>query len=84
MTKMPDIVMVIYTCSHPNEIHIEFSQERWDYIKYVNDNPEVTTEGYGCYDYKPYMNVLFEDKAGFDGDRLVRCFRTNDCQAINI
>jgi hypothetical protein len=32
------------------------------HLEYVNDNPEVTTEGYGCYDYKPYMNVLFEDK----------------------
>jgi hypothetical protein len=40
------------------------------HLEYVNDNPEVTTEGYGCYDYKPYMNVLFEDKAGFDTDWL--------------
>jgi len=37
---------------------------------YVNENPEIPTnmEGYGNYDKKPYMNVLFEDKAGFLGE----------------
>jgi hypothetical protein len=29
---------------------------------------KTQTNGYGCYDKKPYMNVLFEDKAGFDAE----------------
>jgi hypothetical protein len=32
----------------------------------VNKNPEVKSTTYGYYEDKPYFNVLFEDKAGFD------------------
>lgn len=70
ISSLDDIVMIIYTCSHPHEID-EYLQLFDGYnivFKYVNENPEVKTQlkGYGCYDKKPYMNVLFEDKAGFD------------------
>lgn len=70
LSKLDDIVMGIYTCSHPNEIeeYIQMFAEMDIKFAFVNENPEVVTEanGYGCYDKKPYMNVLFEDKAGFD------------------
>jgi hypothetical protein len=66
------VEMIIYTCSHPHEIeqYIEFFEKNNIRFKYVNENPEVKTQtnGYGCYDKKPYMNVLFEDKAGFDAE----------------
>ncbi len=70
ISKMPDVVMFLYTCSHPHEIEeylTLFKSFNIDF-KYVNENPEVKTEenGYGNYSKKPYMNVLFEDKAGFD------------------
>lgn len=70
ISKLPDVVMFLYTCSHPHEIE-EYLQlfRKFDIdFKYVNENPEVQTEkeGYGNYDKKPYMNVLFEDKAGFN------------------
>lgn len=70
ISKLPDVVMFLYTCSHPHEIE-EYIQlfRKFDIdFKYVNENPEVKTEkeGYGNYDKKPYMNVLFEDKAGFN------------------
>lgn len=70
ISKLPDVVMFLYTCSHPHEIE-EYLQlfKKFDIdFKYVNENPEVQTEkeGYGNYDKKPYMNVLFEDKAGFN------------------
>jgi hypothetical protein len=72
ITKMTDVVMILYTCSHPHEIpqYVEYFKENDIHFKYVNENPEIKTnlEGYGCYDKKPYMNVLFEDKAGFDGE----------------
>jgi hypothetical protein len=60
----------IYTCSHPEEI-VEYERLfRADGInfKYTNENPDVKNNGYGNYDKKPYMNLLFEDKAGFDGE----------------
>lgn len=70
MTKRPDIKLVMWTSSHPKEInqYIRFFIENQIEFLYVNENPEVTTQlgGYGNYDKKPYMNILIDDKAGFD------------------
>lgn len=70
ISKIDDIVMIIYTCSHLHEIkeYLELFKSDNIHFKYVNENPEVPTDpkGYGNYDKKPYMNVLFEDKAGFN------------------
>ena len=70
ISKLPDVCMYIYTCSHPNEVaeYVKLFEENDIHFEYVNENPEVPTDknGYGNYDKKPYMNVLFEDKAGFD------------------
>jgi hypothetical protein len=70
ISKLDDVCMVLYTCSHPHEIeqYLEFFKENDINFHYVNENPEVATDlnGYGCYDKKPYINVLFEDKAGFN------------------
>jgi hypothetical protein len=68
--KISEVVMFLYTCSHPHEI-VEYQKLFVDndiHFKYVNENPEVPTDpnGYGNYNKKPYMNVLFEDKAGFN------------------
>jgi hypothetical protein len=63
-----DIVRILYTCSHPHEIeqYLTFFLENDIVFDYVNENPEVVNLKYGCYDKKPYFNVVFEDKAGFD------------------
>ena len=70
ITKLPDICMILYTCSHQHEIdeYIKLFESCDIRFHYVNENPEVETDvnGYGCYDKKPYVNVLFEDKAGFE------------------
>jgi hypothetical protein len=70
LTKQLDVCMILYTCSHPHEIaeYIEYFKTFGIHFHYVNENPEVPTDlnGYGCYDKKPYINVLFEDKCGFD------------------
>ena len=72
LSNREDICMILYTCSHPHEIeqYQRMFKEHNINFEYVNENPEVVTKPneYGCYDKKPYMNVLFEDKAGFDGD----------------
>lgn len=72
ISKLPDVCMFLYTCSHPHEIdeYIKLFKENNINFQYINENPEVPTDinGYGCYDKKPYINVLFEDKAGFDPD----------------
>jgi hypothetical protein len=63
-----DVVMALYTCSYPVEIerYQKFFAEHNIAFKYVNDNPEIDNTKYGYYEHKPYFNVLFEDKAGFD------------------
>jgi hypothetical protein len=70
ISKLPDVVTFLYTCSHPNEVveYIKLFEDNNIHFKFINENPDVPTDinGYGCYDKKPYMNVLFEDKAGFD------------------
>lgn len=70
LSKLSDVCMILFTCSHPHEIdeYIELFKEFDIKFHYLNENPEIVTdlEGYGCYDKKPYINVLFEDKAGFD------------------
>lgn len=72
ISNIDEIVMILYTCSHPHEIeeYLEYFTNLGINFKYVNENPEVETQlnGYGCYDKKPYMNVLFEDKSGFDAE----------------
>ena len=66
-----EIVTMVYTCSLPEEIplYMALFEEQGIRMNYVNENPEVPNQGYGFYDKKPYFNVLFEDKAGFNPDR---------------
>ena len=72
LTNRDDIVLIMYTCSHPHEIvkYVEYFKESGIVFDYINENPEVKTDlnGYGNYDKKPYMSVLMDDKAGFDGE----------------
>jgi hypothetical protein len=69
MSNANDICLIMYTCSHPHEIkqYEALFEENNIHFDYINENPEVVTQpdGYGCYDKKPYMNLLFDDKAGF-------------------
>ena len=70
ISNRPDIKMILFTCSWPDEQSQYFELFESLHIKFhaVNSNPFVETKdgGYGYYVEKPYMDVLFEDKAGFD------------------
>lgn len=70
LTVRPDVRLIMYTCSWPEEIKRYLDKFRTDGIHFdhVNKNPEVESEGYGHYEDKPYFNVLLDDKAGFDPD----------------
>ena len=65
-----DIIMILYTSSYPDEIEIYMKQFEKDeiFFKYVNENPEINESkgNFGCYDKKPYYNVLIDDKSSFD------------------
>lgn len=68
ISKRKDVCLILYTCSHPNEIeqYLELFKANNIHFEYINKNPEVESKGYGHYEDKFYINVLFEDKAGFD------------------
>jgi len=70
LNKREDICMYIFTCSHPHEQeqYVKFFKYNNIDFKWVNKNPEVPSD-YGFYEDKPYFNVLFEDKAGFDPEQ---------------
>lgn len=70
MSNRNDIVLMLYTCSHPHEIekYFEFFKNDGIYFKYANENPDVPNTELGCYDRKPYFNILLEDKAGFNAE----------------
>lgn len=67
-TKNPHMIMVIYTSSHKTDIdfYLDLCKKQGIEFSYINDNPEVVTNEYGDYTKKPYMNLLIDDKAGFD------------------
>ena len=68
LTKDKAVKLVMYTCSHPEEIkeYIKFFENDGILFDFVNENPDVKNDAYGNYEKKPYINVLLDDKAGFD------------------
>jgi len=72
LSSAKDTKIIMYTCSHPHEIegYKFLFAEHGVVFDFINENPEVKTtpQGYGCYDMKPYFNVLIDDKAGFDAE----------------
>jgi len=68
MSARKDVELILYTCSWPNEIkeYLAMFEENDIHFKFANGNPEVGNTDYGHYEFKPYFNILFEDKAGFD------------------
>lgn len=81
----PDIVMILFTSSYPEEIkkYIDILEKDGIYFSYINENPEISEANgaYGCYDKKPYYNVLMEDKCGFnpmtDWKPILKYFKKN-------
>lgn len=68
ISNRKDVDLILYTCSWEHEIgeYLDMFKSEGIHFKYVNRNPDAANTTYGCYDFKPYFNVLFEDKAGFD------------------
>ena len=73
LSKRDDIRMFIWTSSYPTEVeqYLKTFKEDGVNFRWVNENPEIS-EAKGCFGYyekKPYFNVLFEDKGGFDPEK---------------
>ena len=71
LEQRKEIVKILFTCSYPNEIeqYIDYFAQHGIHFDSINSNPDVADGSYGYYQNKFYYNVLFEDKAGFDGEQ---------------
>ena len=73
LTKRPDIIMIMFTSSYPEEIayYNNVFEENDIHFNYINENPEIDSSkgNFGYYKDKFYFNVLFEDKAGFNPEK---------------
>lgn len=67
LSDRKDIRLVTWTCSRKENIqkYVDFFAKDGINFDFINENPEVKETG-GSYDTKPYWNILFEDKAGFN------------------
>jgi hypothetical protein len=79
LSTRKDVIRILYTCSYPHEIeqYLAYFSEHGIHFDYVNQNPEIACGAYGYYEDKFYFNVLFDDKAGFDGEtdwKLIKDF----------
>lgn len=67
-SKRNDVILVLYTSS--KEDHIEeyrkFFAQFGIHFTYVNENPDQENTSYADFAKKPYMNLILDDKAGFD------------------
>lgn len=70
LSKIDELDLGLYTCSHPHEIenYQKFFKEHDIHFIHVNKNLEVPNTRYGHYEDKPYFNLLVDDKSGFDAE----------------
>lgn len=63
-----DMCLCLYTCSYPLEIrdYTDHFEKDGIIFEHINENSEAKNTKHGYFREKPYMNVLLEDKAGFD------------------
>jgi hypothetical protein len=68
LTKQDDVCLVLWTCSHRDDINemIEFLEENDIKFDYINENPECVSDKRVNLTQKPYYNVMLDDRAGFD------------------
>ena len=70
ISKRKDIVLILWTCSYPQEIekYLKFFEKNGIHFHHVNSNPGISSNkgNFGYYEDKFYINVGIDDKFGFD------------------
>lgn len=86
LTERKDCCLILFTCSHQNEIdqYLTLFQSKGIKFDYVNENPEVPNTVLGNFDKKFYTNIYLDDKAGFDpeNDWMQIHFALNELEKI--
>jgi hypothetical protein len=71
LTNKKDVVLILWTSSHQNEIENidRLLKEHGIRFDHFNNNPIEQNNGWSVFDTgKFYFNILLDDKAGFDGN----------------
>lgn len=60
--------LILWSSSYDRilEKYLKVFKENKIYFDYVNVNPEVHDDDLGCFQKKPYFNIIIDDKAGFE------------------
>jgi len=60
--------LILWSSSYDGilEKYTEVFKENQIYFDYINVNPEVRDDDLGCFQKKPYFNIILDDKAGFE------------------
>jgi hypothetical protein len=68
LSEREDTKIYIFSCTLKSEyeMYMNYFKNLGVDFKWINENPEAKDTTYGCYRYKPYFNILLDDKAGFD------------------
>lgn len=78
LSKRDDIILFTFSSSYPEEMEVykRVFEENDIKFDYFNENPEISSENgaFGYYKTKPYYNVLFEDKGGFEPTQLKKVY----------
>jgi len=70
LSQRKDTSLILFTSCHDEHV-AEYQRlflKNEIYFVYVNENPEVEDTEYGHFGKKFYMNILLDDKAGFDAE----------------
>jgi hypothetical protein len=67
-SKRNDFRIILWTSSYPTETNplVKWLAEFEINIDYVNGNPNEPNNTYADFSFKPYYNILLDDKAGFE------------------
>lgn len=70
MSEHPRICLIIWTSTLPETTlkYVELFKKHDINFDYVNSNPEIASTEYADFSTKFFMNVLLDDKAGFNAE----------------
>lgn len=68
LSTMPDIVLILFTSTSIESLQpfYRWCSEKSINFKYLNENPECSSNKTGDFSKKFYYNLLLDDRAGFD------------------
>jgi len=68
LSKIDTFKLILYTSTPREKIdkYIERFEKIGIHFDFINSNPDVENTEYGDFTIKPYFNILFDDKAGFN------------------